>query len=482
SQAITPFVGQFEYGHWCTYYYVCILFILMLVHLYTLWQDRASKPTTSGSAKTSGATIWTKALAAGRWISYRRLSIPRQLRGILNFPSFGVLALLLATIVLLTCMVFAARPYYRQHFGYGSPPIAIRSGLMAFACVPILIALAGKANIVTLLTGISHEKLNVIHQWVAWMSLVLSLIHTIPFFTASVWEGGAARVKSEFYRNGPLYSGVPPLAMLLGLCMLSLPPLRKWAYETFYYLHVLMAVTYVGLLFWHADNTEDSWSYLWATIALWLASYLARAFWYTRPLNIHNEWLAGAPTTLTKLAGDMTEIEVLAPPGFTWRPSQHVFLRFPRISPLDNHPFTIVSAPLPKPLTDEKDFPGLQHRQTLTFLARAHAGFTKKLAAYTAASPDQTASAWIDGPYGGITRPIERLYDTMILVAGGTGITASLSWLLHVVQSAKAYPDAVRTKKIVLIWSMKESTHFGWVESLLAEAVATAREIETLDI
>jgi len=96
--------------------------------------------------------------------------------------NFGVLAFLLVTLVFLIGMTFTQRPYYREHLGYGSPPIAIRAGLMAFACVPILVALAGKANLVTLLIGISHERLNILHRWVAWMSFGLSLTHAIPFF------------------------------------------------------------------------------------------------------------------------------------------------------------------------------------------------------------------------------------------------------------------------------------------------------------
>lgn len=134
--------------------------------------------------------------------------------------------------------------------------------------------------------------------------------------------------------------------MLVGLTFLSIPPIRRWAYETFYYSHVLIAISYLGLLFWHAANLEDSWAYLWATLSLWLASWLARLFWYTRPLNLRNEWFQGATTLLTQLPGGMTKIEVTNPPDdFVWTPSQHCFLRFPSISLLDNHPFTIVSGP-----------------------------------------------------------------------------------------------------------------------------------------
>lgn len=60
---------------------------------------------------------------------------------------------------------------------------------MAFACIPFLVAVSSKANVITLLTGISHENLNVIHRWVAWMSFALSLLHALPYFIASykVW-------------------------------------------------------------------------------------------------------------------------------------------------------------------------------------------------------------------------------------------------------------------------------------------------------
>jgi len=147
-----------------TYYYVCLIFIFMLVYSFRLWQDYKSKPESAGSPR-SPESIRTRLLAAGRYISYRRINA-KALKWLGLLP-FGVLALLMMTLTVVTCLVFAARPYYRPQFGFGCPPIAIRCGLMAFACIPTLIALAGKANIVTLLTGISHEKLNVLHQWVA---------------------------------------------------------------------------------------------------------------------------------------------------------------------------------------------------------------------------------------------------------------------------------------------------------------------------
>lgn len=118
----------------------------------------------------------------------------------LGLLSSGVLELLLATFVFLTMLAFAARPFYRPHLGYGSPPLAIWSGLLAFACIPLFIALAGKANLV--IVCISHDKLNVLRRWIAYFNFGCSIVHTIPFFVASNRDGGYAGVKSEFYTKG----------------------------------------------------------------------------------------------------------------------------------------------------------------------------------------------------------------------------------------------------------------------------------------
>ena len=178
SQTITPFAGQFDYGHYATWYYLAILALFIIVARAQRYLDHHSSSRTSDSREKPSLAQKCKAL--GRSVAYRR--VRGRTWTFLELPSFGVLTLLLLTVVFFAILTFAARPYYRHHEAYGSPPIAIRSGALAFACTPILIALGGKANVITLLTGISHEKLNVVHRWVGYIILVLSLVHTIPFF------------------------------------------------------------------------------------------------------------------------------------------------------------------------------------------------------------------------------------------------------------------------------------------------------------
>lgn len=98
--------------------------------------------------------------------------------------------------------------------------------------------------------------------------------------------------------------------MLFGLCVLSLPQVRKLGYDSFYFLHIGLAACYLGLLFWHAGDIEDTRAYLWATLAVWLFSYFVSLFWFMQATNIRNNWFEGAKGTVTLLPGNALRMEV----------------------------------------------------------------------------------------------------------------------------------------------------------------------------
>ena len=197
SQAAVSYTLQFEYGHGTTWYYVLLVGLFSILHAFRIWRGYRSKGSVSFRLS---VTLLDRARALRRYLSYRRFHGPFFDR--MGLPSVGMLLFLLAALILFVGATFAVQPYYRQHRGYGSPPLAVRTGLMAVACTPILVALAGKANLVTFLTGFGHEKLNVIHRYVAWMCFGLSIAHTIPFVIAPLNDGGYAALRTQFYKPG----------------------------------------------------------------------------------------------------------------------------------------------------------------------------------------------------------------------------------------------------------------------------------------
>jgi Ferric reductase like transmembrane component len=195
SQAQVSYIWQDEYGRWTTWYYLTLIFLFMLPYFHHLWNDRRSRPSVS-----QRPSIADRAVAVWRMISYRRYS--GHIADALGMPSMGLQIFLLGAILFATVATFAVRPYYRCDRGYGSPPLAVRTGLMAVALMPIIVALSGKVNIVTILTGIGYEMLNVIHRLLSYICFALSVVHTVPFILAPLKDGGPRALHKQYYKTG----------------------------------------------------------------------------------------------------------------------------------------------------------------------------------------------------------------------------------------------------------------------------------------
>ncbi len=114
--------------------------------------------------------------------------------------------------------------------------------------------------------------------------------------------------------------------------------------------------------------------------------------------------------------------------------------------PLESHPFTIANTHEPSP--DHKD------AGKLAFVIKVRDGFTQRLHHHcsNANSASPSVHAILDGPYG---QPSSLLFhETVVLVAGGSGITYALSALLEIVRSARE--GKAKTKKVVLVWMVKQ--------------------------
>ena len=121
------------------------------------------------------------------------------------FPSLGVIVVVIAGLALVLCYTFIPQPLYWQSIRFGSPPVAIRSGMLSVAMMPWIIALAMKANVISIMTGIGHERLNVLHRWAAYICLLLALIHTIPFYITPIWDHGGYVIFQSFFANQHFY-------------------------------------------------------------------------------------------------------------------------------------------------------------------------------------------------------------------------------------------------------------------------------------
>ncbi|KAI9721255.1 MAG: hypothetical protein M1812_002416 [Candelaria pacifica] len=421
-------------------------------------QELPKVPKSQSSVSSVGPI--NNSIAAARWLFYRPLPILRYQKTQIIFPSLAVIILVFVATVFVTLYCFIPQPLYWQSIVDGSPPLAVRSGMIAVAMMPWIIGFSMKANFITLITGIGHERLNVLHRWGGYLCLFLSLIHTVPFYVQPARErGGMTVFRSYFSGGGYIYgTGIASLVPLIWLCVASLPIIRRKMYELFVALHVPVAIVFLGMLFWHCHNYLTSWNYLFATLAIWVLSYVVRLFYlnWTNPWRM--SWLIGEEAAVTLLPENAVKVTI--PTQMKWRPGQYVYLRMPGISLFENHPFTIASL-------CSDDFPseyGTMYRD-MTLVFRPFGGFTQKvLNSAIEKGPYKTYRAFIDGPYGGMQRRIEA-FDNVILFAGGSGITAVVSQLLELVKRMR--DGKAVTKNVQVIWALKRMESMHWFQEEL---------------
>lgn len=411
---------------------------------------------------TSTISPLNKVIALARWVFYRSLPEIRVGRYRIIFPSLGASVIILAALIFVTLYTFIPQPFYYSTIRVGSPPLAIRAGMLAVAMVPWIVAMSTRANFISMLTGIGHERLNVLHRWAGYICLFLSLIHTIPFYVTPVWEDGLALSVYQMYlqpRNIYVYgTGVAALVPLAFLCVHSLPVVRDWMYELFLKLHLPVSIIFVAMLFWHTRNFLSSWAYLWSTIAIFLLSYVVRLFYlnWTNPLRL--SFMIGEDSAVTILP--QNAIKVTVPTQVRWSPGQYVYLRMPGVAFFQNHPFTIASlcsGDLPSAYGEEY--------RDLALVFRPFRGFTRSVLRKSAEyGPFKTWTAFLEGPYGGMRRQMAA-FDDVIFFAGGSGITAIASHLLDLIK--KMREGKAVTRSVRVIWALRDPEAIDWFKEEL---------------
>ncbi|KAF2995645.1 hypothetical protein E8E13_000493 [Curvularia kusanoi] len=358
-----------------------------------------------------GPLIWQKFVALVRYLSYRGYHV-KALRW--NSAPLGILLLGAAGAVYFFCMDLIPQPYYwsSEDFG-GSPPLGTRSGWMALACMPFVFATASKTNWITLTTGVSHEKIQVVHRWTAYAFFLLALMHTFPFIVYHIHFHDmvmqVTMMNTLFY-----WTGIVALIFQAWLTFASHSTIRRMGYEFFKATHFLAVVVFIIVFFWHCDYTLTSWHYFIATAAVYVPCFvypwLRTAFEYGfgQKAHIHVE--------------DNGFIRLAIPSiNMRWTPGQHCFLRFANfgLQSFSSHPFTICSLPATKHGDSSE----------LVFYIRHSHGLTKKLYEHAHKYRGSAIPVIIDGPYGGINMQRFNEADRLLVIAGGSGAGWILSFL-----------------------------------------------------
>lgn len=156
-----------QYAEWTVYFYCATIIVFATVYSFRRLNDGGG-----------GQRLKEKLLAYWRTVMYRRISGPL---GESVDLSFGQLTLLSMATIFIAILPFYQGYFLRSMFRFGSPPLSVRCAMLISALLPISIALAGKVNLVSILTGISYAKLNIWHRYVTFAMYALAVVHLVCY-------------------------------------------------------------------------------------------------------------------------------------------------------------------------------------------------------------------------------------------------------------------------------------------------------------
>lgn len=451
---------QAEYAKWCLYFGAVLIGLAVFRKIFYMYSDWTYRNTKLGQ-KSYNLSIISKAAAVSRSITYRRTPlIISRITGLP--PTVGTLITLALSTIFILCVCFIPHYYFRPCRGFGSPPLAVRAGMMSMALTPFLIVVSGKTNFISHVTGVSYEKLNVFHQALGWGSFFLAMVHTVPFLMQDVAEGGMDRLRMKWNMELIYRNGVPPLVFLFLLCFLSTRFSRGLFYEVWFHSHWLFGIAYIGTLTWHIYGSLKSEEYIWGTFGFWGFQLLYRAVVKTT-LKPNQYAFKSKEVKLKMMPGDVFEVSVPIANDYEldWNPGQHIFIRFLYgMHTLDNHPFSILT-------TSQAN-----KKTTLKLIVKPQRGLTKKL--YSLLEDDKSVKdmrCFIDGPYGGMNRD-PLAFDKLVLVSTGTGVSVTAPFLSHVAERIHTVTNCVQ--KVEFIWVIKTLEAIEWINDELTSALEKA--------
>ena len=308
----------------------------------------------------------------------------------------------------------------------------------------------------------SHEELNPWHRVSGRIIYGLLICHATWYLNFFVQVG----VLQKRLAAPVVIIGVLGFAMLSLLVTTSLETVRRWSYRAFFVCHLIIGVTLMPLLFFHAKPLRI---YVVEALALFVFDIVCRKL----------DTVTGFATITAVPNTKLVKLTIPAPQSkihrFTAAPGQHVYLQIPpestpaktslpSIHDLCYNPFTVASV-------SEHD---------VTLVLRTLKGPTTKALENLSRLNKARPPLNIEGPLGSSRNfpNLAREYDRIVLVAGGVGAT----FIMPIYKSVQEQlvTEGKSPDRATFAWSMRSTAEASW--AIDPEAGDTLSEDENLKL
>ncbi|KAA1090936.1 hypothetical protein PGT21_018422 [Puccinia graminis f. sp. tritici] len=349
--------------------------------------------------------------------------------------------------------------------------VALRATRCIVIQLPILFATAGRCSLLSSLVGASYRSMNFIHRAIGRLCFLLVIVHVLcTISTLSMMLGPATAAK---IRTSPsLRCATGAVCCVFISATLSFQWVRHRQFNLFLITHVLAAAVLLPLIYHHRPVVAP---WLTASAVIWAIDRFNR--WTGIILNhvlaslfVRSNGIGTITATVDRLEG---AIVLRIPMHFTWSPGQHIYISFWSSKMLTKpwlygrwHPFTLTNLSSDGTLrrkdgteVDQND----RRSWTGCCLVQVRGGTTKWLEEHAGAN----IQVLIDGPYGGNGGSIAA-YSTLVLIAGGAGITYVLGVLEGVAISARRNQGG-QLRRVEVHWVLRKQSQLAWVEDRISE-------------
>ncbi|SPT18515.1 unnamed protein product [Triticum aestivum] len=340
--------------------------------------------------------------------------------------------------------------------------IGLRFGSVGLFCMIFLFLPVSRGSVLLRLIDIPFEHATRYHVWLGHLTMALFTLHGLCYVISYSLLGRLIEELTQWKEVGIAnLAGVISLMAGLLMWVTSLHPVRKRFFELFFYTHQLYVV-FVVFLVLHVGDFVFSIS-AGAVFLFMLDRYLR--FWQSRAK-------VDIVSAACRPCGTV-ELVFSKPPSLRYNALSFIFVQVRELSFLQWHPFSVSSSPMD----------GRYHMSILIKVLGTWTDTLKRIItdvqeqkSRSDSESDQSQTgritASIEGPYGHES-PYHLMYENLILVAGGIGISpflAILSDIIHRVE--QGMPCAPRN--VLVLWSVKKTSELSLLLAVDAQSISSS--------
>ncbi|GJN79677.1 hypothetical protein PLIIFM63780_003195 [Purpureocillium lilacinum] len=345
--------------------------------------------------------------------------------------------------------------------------VSDRTGIISFFNFPILWLFGMRNNLAMWLTGWDYGTFTNFHRWVARISTLQAVIHSVGYTVLIFREGGWTYYKywftQWFWNAGVIATVFMSLLVVPG----SIYWMRRHRYEMFLILHIVLSIVVLLTMLGHVSifKNHEFDGLFWVPVYIWVLDRLIRVI---RIILFHpRSWAADCLATYNPSSNIVRLVVPVNKSAYKVKPGTFFYLMILDDSrPWESHPFTVAyvsseysakSLSEQAPLLDsnddlaqggEDDLPQ-PSKPCMTFLIRPYDSQTRRLQELAASELSSPAPlrVMVDGPYGHSQAFAE--YDHVLFIVGGSGVVTALSYLRSLTHAHKA-------PKVEIHWAVRE--------------------------